>query len=81
MAGLCPGHPRLLASALEDVGARHKAGHDAPNGEAVFNVGAACRAEPARSMTHGRTASTNAAESRQQMASKVQPGRELPMMM
>jgi hypothetical protein len=36
---------------------------------------------PARSMTHGRTASTNAAESRQQMASKVQPGRELPMMM
>jgi hypothetical protein len=43
--------------------------------------GAACRAEPARSMTYGRTASTNAAESRQQMASKVQPGRELPMMM
>jgi hypothetical protein len=35
---------------------------------------------PTRSMNHGRNASTNAAESRQQMASKVQPGRELPMM-
>jgi hypothetical protein len=43
-------------------------------------AGAACRAEPTRSMNHGRNASTNAAESRQQMASKVQPGRELPIM-
>jgi hypothetical protein len=38
MAGLCPGHPRFSSSALEDVDARHKAGHDEPNGEAVFNV-------------------------------------------
>jgi hypothetical protein len=38
MAGLCPGHPGLSASALEDVDARHTAGHDEPNGEAEFDV-------------------------------------------
>jgi hypothetical protein len=38
MAGLCPGHPRLSASALEDVDARHTAGHDESNGEAEFDV-------------------------------------------
>jgi hypothetical protein len=30
-------------------------------------------------MNHGRNANTSAAESRQQTASKVEPGRELPM--
>jgi hypothetical protein len=27
----CPGHPRLFIAPLEDVDARHKAGHDESN--------------------------------------------------
>ena len=35
MAGLRPGHPRLsYLECCEDVDARHKAGHDEPNGKA-----------------------------------------------
>jgi hypothetical protein len=69
---------------LRDSGLRHGRAlsrHDEPNGEAEFDVLVLLASGATRSTNHGRTASTNAAESRQQIASKVQPGRELPMMM
>jgi hypothetical protein len=49
IAGLCPAIHDFLASSLEDVDARHKAGHDEPDGEAVFNV--CCSGSPVQ---HGR---------------------------
>ena len=37
MAGLRPGHPRLSSpKCRQDVDARHKAGHDEPNGKALM---------------------------------------------